>query len=111
MQNIHQILGHQTFPGQGSNAVHRSILNGQSDSVIGEHQVHDGLTDHTQLHQTGVGVRIQVCFRLLAKLCQNRKICFQKIKIGFHILRFPKRQDILHHNNVIITRNPRSVKL
>ena len=71
VKNVHQILRQQPLLSQGVNALDRSIIKGEGDLVVGEHQVDDGLTDHAQFHQTGVGVREQVSFSLFTELEEN----------------------------------------
>ena len=50
MENVGQIMRNQAFPIQSVNAIDRRIVIGKGQLIIGENQINDGLTNHTQLH-------------------------------------------------------------
>ena len=72
------------------------------NTVVSVHKVHDGLTDHAQLHQSRVGVAVAVCFRKLAKIRKHGEVCIQEVKIGAHV-RHPFVGIYQSHDTVIIT--------
>ena len=68
MQNIYQVLRQQTLSVEGIDPLYRCIISRKRNSIIGEHQVDDGLANHPQLHQAGVGIVITVFFSQLPKV-------------------------------------------
>ena len=81
MQNVRQITRNHPFTKQHINPFNSCIFMGQWNLIISKYQIHNRFSDHSQLHQTGIGITVQVFFRQFSKISKNRKLIVQKCKI------------------------------